>query len=72
MVAAALRTAQVVQVVQVVQVDSSPEAVLLAAAWAWRQSWSLCPDDIYEELVSHCIRHCGIGTYDRSWLKLQM
>ena len=46
MVAAALRTAQVVQVVQV---DSSPEAVLLAAAWAWRQSSSLCPDDIYEE-----------------------
>ena len=49
MVAAALRTAQIVQVVQV---DSSPGAVLLAAAWAWRQSWSLCPDDIYEGVLS--------------------
>ena len=46
MAAAALRTAQLAQVDQV---DPNPEVVLLAVALAWRQSWSLCPDDIYQE-----------------------
>ena len=50
MAAAALHTALVAQVVQAVQVDSSLGGVLLAVASAWRQSWSLCPDDIYDKL----------------------